>query len=78
MTTLLGYDELRAWLRLAYGDDVSPGTLRYWASVEHWTPHGDRPRRWSLDQARATYLKYRGKPENGTDTMEGMCRYPTT
>jgi len=67
MTSYLAYDELRAWLNLAFGEDVPVGTLRYWASTEHWTPHGTRhARRWSLDQARATYLKYRARPENGT------------
>lgn len=67
MTRYLAYDELRAWLRLAYDEDVALGTLRYWASTEHWTPHGSRPRRWNLEQVRATYLKYRPRPEIGTD-----------
>lgn len=61
MTRYLAYDELRAWLRLAFGEDVPLGTLRYWASAENWRPHGTRRRRrWELEQARATYLKYRG------------------
>lgn len=66
MTSYLAYDELRAWFRLAFDDDVPLGTLRYWASAENWTPHGSRrARRWDLDQARRTYLKYRTPPENG-------------
>lgn len=68
MTSLVSYDELQAWLRLAVGEEVPLGTLRYWASVECWTPHGSRrARRWDIEQARATYFKYRGGPEIGTD-----------
>lgn len=67
MTTRVTYDELQVWLRLAFDEDVPLGTLRYWASTENWAKHGTRRhRRWDLDQARRTYLKYRGNPENGT------------
>lgn len=63
--SLLTYDELQAWLKLAVGEVVPIGTLRYWASNEPWTPHGTRRcRRWDIEQARATYLKYRGTPES--------------
>jgi hypothetical protein len=66
MSHYLAYDELRAWLRLAFDEDVPLGTLRYWANSEPWTPHGTRrTRRWDLAEARATYLKYRGRPQNG-------------
>lgn len=65
---LLTYDELQAWLRLAVGEEVPLGTLRYWASTEPWTPYGtSRERRWDMTQARATYLKYRGSTQNGHD-----------
>lgn len=59
---LLDYRELQAWLKLATDEKVPVGTLRYWASSENWTPHGEpRHRRWEIEQARATYLKYRGE-----------------
>jgi hypothetical protein len=69
--SLVTYDELQAWLRLATGEEVPLGTLRYWASAENWTPHGSRRRRrWDIAEARATYFKYRGTPENGSTDDE--------
>lgn len=65
MITLVTYDEIQVWFRLAFDEDVPLGTLRYWASAEKWTPHGTRRRRrWDLDEARASYLKYRNAKES--------------
>lgn len=36
--------------------EVAPGTVRYWASQDHWTPYGTRRHRlWNLADAQASY-----------------------
>jgi uncharacterized protein YjcR len=35
---------------------VAAGTVRRWASEDHWTPYGDRRHRlWDLREAQASY-----------------------
>jgi hypothetical protein len=35
---------------------VAVGTVRYWASVDHWHPYGSRRKRqWNLWDAQASY-----------------------
>lgn len=40
----------------AHHFDVPTGTIRYWASVDHWHPYGTRRRRlWNLWDAESSY-----------------------
>jgi hypothetical protein len=53
-TTLLDYQELAVYLQ------VPIGTLRYWASVDGWSPHGTpRARRWPLTEAVRSFTNRR-------------------
>lgn len=39
---------------------VPPGTIRYWASVDHWRPYGTRRKRqWNLWDAEDSYKRRR-------------------
>lgn len=41
---------------IAAGFRVAPGTVRYWASTDHWTPYGTRRNRlWNLAEVQASY-----------------------
>ncbi|HVM13622.1 MAG TPA: hypothetical protein VM287_04750 [Egibacteraceae bacterium] len=48
---------------IAYHFRVAPGTIRRWASEDHWHPYGTRRRRlWSLADAQASAERRHAPP----------------
>ncbi|WP_116042306.1 hypothetical protein [Amycolatopsis palatopharyngis] len=52
---------------------VAPGTVRYWASVDRWTPYGTRRhRQWNLLEAQASYDQRHTQEAKQMDTDTAM------
>lgn len=52
---------------------VPLGTVRYWASVDHWPRTHTRPTRYDPEAAQASYERRRHGNGSGRETAEAMA-----